>query len=544
MAEAGKPRFTSSPGSLVLPATGVTMLSAPQFVTVTNTSNSRGTATATLSGANPGDFVATPEAGCSNVPARGTCKIAVRIRPTADGARSATLTVKGGSGQPPSVALSGSGIAGRWSSVYPWPDVAIHLGVLPTGTVFSFSDDNHEDFETSGTRQADFTKSFFVDIPPDGAPGAVQYVPNSTTNMFCSAHTFLPDGRLIVMGGHEGRDSVGSTDTNILEYGTQYTWRLQASDPMNGGRWYPTAVTLANGDIVVAGGDRTGPGDVNPIPEVWNSAIGGWRELSNAWLQMPLYSPMHLAPNGNVFMSGTHQFTRYLDTSGTGSWISLGNRLYGLRDYGSSVLYDDGKVLVMGGGDPPTATAEIIDLNAVTPTWQWTSSMAYARRQHNATLLADGKVLVTGGTSSGGFNDGTNAVFAAELWDPATGKWITLSAMQIKRLYHSSAVLLPDGRVLSAGGGRPAAIAAQDNEDAEIFSPPYLFNGPRPTITGAPATVSYGQSLRGADAGCGHRKPGDLGATIRRLARLQHESAHQSPQLCCRDRRAQRHCTF
>jgi hypothetical protein len=162
-------------------------------------------------------------------------------------------------------------------------------------------------------------------------------------------------------------------------------------------------------------------------------------------------------------------------------------------------MYDPGKVLVMGGGGGggglPTASAEIIDLGAASPAWQWTGSMAYPRRQHNATLLADGKVLVTGGTSSGGFNNGTEAVFAAELWDPASGKWTALNPMQVKRLYHSSAVLLPDARVLSAGGGRPAGVAAGDNENAEIFSPPYLFNGPRPVLQSVPASVSYGQAF-------------------------------------------------
>jgi hypothetical protein len=113
----------------------------------------------------------------------------------------------------------------------------------------------------------------------------------------------------------------------------------------------------------------------------------------------------------------------------------------------------------------------------------------------NLTVLPDGKVLATGGTSSPGFNDGTQAVLAAEMWDPATGAWTTMASMQVKRLYHSTALLLPDGRVLSAGGGRPAGINATDNKNAEIYSPPYLSNGARPTITSAPSRVSYGQQF-------------------------------------------------
>jgi hypothetical protein len=122
--------------------------------------------------------------------------------------------------------------------------------------------------------------------------------------------------------------------------------------------------------------------------------------------------------------------------------------------------------------------------------------MAFGRRQLNTTLLPDGTVLATGGTSSPGFNDAGLAVLAAEQWDPGTGAWTTLAAMKIPRLYHSTAALLPDGRVLSAGGGFPPATGGDlHHPNAEIFSPPYLFRGPRPAITAAPSLVSYGQAF-------------------------------------------------
>ena len=113
--------------------------------------------------------------------------------------------------------------------------------------------------------------------------------------------------------------------------------------------------------------------------------------------------------------------------------------------------------------------------------------MAFARRQQNATLLPDGKVLVTGGTSGPGFNNPNTPVFAAEMWDPATETWTTMASAQIPRLYHSAAVLLPDGRVLTTGGN--------GFTQTEIYEPPYLFKGTRPTITSAPATVNYGQTF-------------------------------------------------
>ena len=118
-------------------------------------------------------------------------------------------------------------------------------------------------------------------------------------------------------------------------------------------------------------------------------------------------------------------------------------------------MYAPGKVLVMGGGDPPTNTAEVIDLNQPSPSWRAVGSMAFARRQLNATLLPDGTVLVTGGTSSPGFNDPAGAVHAAELWNPATEQWTTLaSSSGIPRVYHSTALLLPDGASLEHGRQR------------------------------------------------------------------------------------------
>ena len=153
-------------------------------------------------------------------------------------------------------------------------------------------------------------------------------------------------------------------------------------------------------------------------------------------------------------------------------------------------MYAPGKVLVMGGdSNPPKNTAEVIDLNAASPSWRAVDSMQFARRHLNATLLPDGKVLVTGGTAAPGFNDPSGQVDAAELWDPATENWTTLASdnPQIPRVYHSAALLLPDGRVLSTGGNFVL--------DTEIYSPPYLFKGTRPTVTSAPTSVAYGQSF-------------------------------------------------
>jgi hypothetical protein len=114
--------------------------------------------------------------------------------------------------------------------------------------------------------------------------------------------------------------------------------------------------------------------------------------------------------------------------------------------------------------------------------------MATARRQHNLTLLPDGKVLATGGSGGGGFDNQNSPVYPVEMWDPATGTWSTMASITTYRGYHSTALLLPDGRVVSAGGEQTGA-------SAEIYSPPYLFNGVRPTITSGPSSVKYGNTF-------------------------------------------------
>jgi len=165
------------------------------------------------------------------------------------------------------------------------------------------------------------------------------------------------------------------------------------------------------------------------------------------------------------------------------------------------VMYAPGKILYAGGGDPPTNSAEVIDLNQASPAWRTVPGMAFARRQMNATILADGQVLVTNGTSGAGFNDVTRAVRQAELWNPATGVWTTMAAEAVGRTYHSTALLLPDGRVLSSGSGEGGGVAYEDSEfSGQVFSPPYLFNSDgtlaaRPTISSAPSRLVYNQTF-------------------------------------------------
>jgi galactose oxidase len=200
-------------------------------------------------------------------------------------------------------------------------------------------------------------------------------------------------------------------------------------------------------------------------------------------------------------------------TGGRGKWTSGPSHLWHFnREYGTAVMYEPGKILYTGGGgdtgwptpDPkspvPTDKAEMIDLNAASPAWTSAGTMSVPRRHLNSTILPDGTVLITGGTSGGGFVDINpgDATRTAELWDPANPtQWTTLAANTRMRVYHSVSLLLPDGTVLHGASGNAMAGAAvvPDEANHEIFSPPYLFKGARPTVTTAPTGVTYGQTF-------------------------------------------------
>ncbi len=356
------------------------------------------------------------------------------------------------------------------------PIVQVHLQLLTSGKVLSWGKPVNESSYT------------YVWDPATGAFTAVL----APSQLFCSGHSFLPDGRLFVTGGHimDGADTsgLGLPNANVFD---PVTGVWQALPNMAKGRWYPTNTTLPSGEVLtLAGTDATGANVL--VPEIWNGTA--WRPLTSAALGLPYYPRMFVAPDGRIFYAGEEQQSRYLDVTGTGSWTDGPLRKFEKRrDYGSAVMYEPGKILYVGGSDPPTSTAEIIDLNQPSPTWTYTGGMEFARRQINATLLPTGDVLVTGGTRGSGFNDLVGAVRTAELWHPATGTWTTLASSTVARIYHGTALLLPDGRVLYTGSGDGGG--SPNEPSYELYSPAYLFNGARPTITSAlPPRVAYGQT--------------------------------------------------
>ena len=194
-----------------------------------------------------------------------------------------------------------------------------------------------------------------------------------------------------------------------------------------------------------------------------------------------------------------------------GTWTNLGQQQFYDRQEGTAVIQIDTtvtppttQITVLGGGVYGAATAknpqsgEHIDVTALSPTPSWTrtADMGFPRTNVNAVLLPDGTVFVVGGQRNGKWDPDPQPVLQAEIYDPRTNTFTVTPAMSHPRQYHSIAVLLPDGRVLTAGGvDSSPGVVERDLGSMEIFSPPYLDRGPRPVITASPANVAYGAAF-------------------------------------------------
>ena len=326
-------------------------------------------------------------------------------------------------------------------------------------------------------------------------------------NLFCAGHTQLPNGRTLIAGGHIDSD-LGLADTTIFDPVSKTYFR---GPDMTVGRWYPTVTQLADGRALVFSGDnivqdRAGQphpmedAAVNSLPEIYNYKTNTWTDLTSARLTSPLYPFMFQLSNGKVFDAGPDTVTRTLDPN-TGTWTTVGTSPF---DGMSAVMYRPDKIMKAGTwADPDFNGAKlynadgrtaVIDMGAGTPTWRSTAPMAFGRAYQNLTMLADGTVLASGGMSTSDGTDLSKAVLPAEIWNPDTETWTTVASLTNGREYHSTALLLPDGRVLMAGGGALPGRAT-DQTNAEIYSPPYLFKGTRPTISSAPGGASWGSSF-------------------------------------------------
>ncbi len=378
---------------------------------------------------------------------------------------------------------------GQWGAVQNWPIVSVHANLEPSGNVLAW-----DGFDNAPNSEHVFN-------PSTGTLTAKPYA----RNLFCSGYSPLPDGRILIAGGHIQVNN-GLKDTTLWDTTTNTATR---GVDLQNSRWYPTVTTLADGRAMVFSGDNIEADDTPPgtplsfkahsLPEVFNPTTSSYTRLTTAQLDTPLYPFMFVLPDGRVFQVGPDQQTHILNTSGTGSWT---NGPVSSFDGSSAVMYAPGKVMKSGTWSDPsfpnrtvTGQTAVIDMNQPSPTWRSTAPMAFGRSYENLIALPDGTVLGTGGTSKSDGVNMANAVLPAELWNPQTETWTTMSSQAVGRGYHTTALLLPDGRVLEAGGGRLPGYPITDNTNIEIFSPPYLFKGIRPQISSAPSTVRYGSTF-------------------------------------------------
>jgi hypothetical protein len=426
---------------------------------------------------------------------------------------------------------------GRWGAKIDWPErslddkerlVAIHAALMPNGKVMTFG------WSPSDGRSQRNDGAIW-----DPVTGAFQTLRNPTSNIFCAGTSLLTDGRLFVAGGLEQTGTEkGIPDLNIFD-GALFEKSASPQEFSSAGwthlqdmpeaRYYPSALTLGSGEVFISGGTRADQ-SFNRTSDLWKPS-GELVRLSGAFREGKRFYPMLFqASDGSIFEVGPREGIFAFTTDGNGTAREVLDRDQIFRDYGSAVMYRPGRIIVIGGGGAednssgPTATAKIINISnpdeiAVSDT----GSMKLPRRQHTAVLLANGQVLVIGGSSGAGFNNGAKGVLSSEVWDPISGTFKTLASMTTKRMYHSIAILLPDARVLAAGGGR-GTTDAPDEASGEVFSPPYLFNDDgtpaiRPVISSAPATVNYGTGFTVATD-----TPNLARATLVRLSSVTHST--------------------
>jgi galactose oxidase len=380
---------------------------------------------------------------------------------------------------------------GEWSTESPWPTVGVHLAVLADGRVVTWG----EDIPTPGTTAF---PTYVVTIPRGSTDTSAVQKLVINDDLFCAGESFLGDGRLFVAGGSDQpapTNGSGRATTDIFDP-VSSTW--SSGPTMSVRRWYPTVTTMPTGEVLALLGSIDMNFTTAETPDLTINGGTAFRSFTGVSTANVFYNypRAFVAPNGKIFLAGMEQASRYLSLARKGSYSMVASSNFSpLRVYGSAVMYDVGKILIVGGGTSDSAatttnTAEVINLRAPRPAWRYVGPMAFARRYLNATLMADGKVLITGGSSGPAVEDCTTAVLPTEIWDPATEKFTTVASMPHYRVYHSTAVLLPDGRVLSAGT-TASDSGCSDQQDADFYSPPYLFNGPRPTITSAPSALSY-----------------------------------------------------
>jgi uncharacterized protein YjbI with pentapeptide repeats len=373
---------------------------------------------------------------------------------------------------------SGNGaVVGSWSSPVTLPTVAVNLILLKNNKLLLYEDG-------SSVTLWDYLNSTFTSVPVN-------------VDLFCSGHAVLADGRVLVVGGYGGASNpIGIANAEIFDPASNI-WT--AVPKMAYRRWYPTATTLSDGRVLVTAGWQTSNHSNAGIPEIYSPATNSWTQLTNANNPFETYPFIYQLPDGRVLHVGGSEYattTDVLDLNAQ-SWSVMDSSIV---DGGSSSMYLPGKIMKAGSAadsqntGPSSKTTFVLDTTQPSPAWVQTPSMVYPRSFFNLVSLPDNSVLAVGGETDKNGGNIANAVYAAELWSPQTQVWTTMSSMHTPREYHSTALLLPDGRVVVSGMGADFGNVP-DQKTAEFYSPPYLFKGARPVITQAPSQIQYGTNF-------------------------------------------------
>lgn len=396
------------------------------------------------------------------------------------------------------------GVSGSWSSVVNTEVIPIFQAVLPNGKVLMWDSVGDNASETYPVHN--FTRAMVW----NPANNTSKRVDVQGYNIFCAGFAHLSNGNILVAGGNKDAALAGIVQTHIFDWRTE-TWSRGRN--MLAGRWYPSLSTMANGEVaIIGGGPRTGEvyqtnGIIRQLTAFNNAAYGG-----------RIYPFMTSRPDTLLQLMGPYNTMYSLNTSGIGAVTGAMHRDGRNRQYGSFATYDIGKTLIVGGGDfseygavhEPTRSVVTVNtntgLNPTVTNMSWLA-VGQARRQHNVTVIADGSVIVTGGmnsTAESGQVDLDSAMTAAARWNPATNTWTTLASAARVRQYHSTAALLPDGRVLTGGGGVCGECMTKGylEKNLEYFTPPYLYRhdgsgqlADRPVISSAPATININSTF-------------------------------------------------